>query len=121
VQAPMRTYNATLEAARDLLDRNVISLERYNLEVGKAGRTLAEATDPLFKFREELDAQERALGLYGDAIEQNNYLETVRQQLVAEGYTGDALRTKMLSDEVQQLVNRNNALREQKSSPISTG
>lgn len=113
VQAPMRTYNATLEAARDLLDRNVISLERYNLEVAKAGRTLTEATDPLFKFREELDAQERALGLYGDAIEQNNYLETVRQQLVAQGYEGDALRTKLLSDEVQQLVNRNNALREQ--------
>lgn len=113
VQAPMRTYNATLSAARDLLDRNVISLERYNLEVAKAGRTLAEATDPLFKFREELDTQERALGLYGDAIEQNNYLEGVRQALVAEGYTGDALRTKMLSDEVQQLVNRNNALREQ--------
>lgn len=113
VQAPMRTYNATLTAAKDLLDRNVISLERYNLEVAKAGRTLAEATDPLFKFREELDAQERALGLYGDAVEQNNYLETVRQALVAQGYTGDALRTKMLSDEVQQLIARNTQLREQ--------
>lgn len=112
-QAPQRTYNATLEAARDALDRGVISLERYNLELGKAGRTLAQANDPLFKFREELETQERALGLYGQAVERNNYLEGIRQALVAEGYTGDALRTKMLSDEVQQLVAKNNALLQQ--------
>lgn len=112
-QGPQRTYNATLEAAKDALDRGVISLERYNLEVGKASRTLAEANDPLFKFREELETQERALGLYGQAVERNNYLESVRQALVAEGYTGDALRTKMLSDEVQQLIAKNEALRQQ--------
>lgn len=120
-QGPQRTYNATLEAAKDALDRGVISLERYNLEVGKASRTLAEANDPLFKFREELETQERALGLYGQAVERNNYLESVRQQLVAEGYTGDALRTKMLSDEVQQLIARNEALRQQQSIQSTIG
>lgn len=113
--APMRTFNAVQEAANDLLDRGAISAEQYALEIGKAGRALAQATDPLFQFKEDLAAGERALGLYGDAIEDNNYLESVRQQLVEQGYEGDALRNKLLSDEVQNLVARNAALREQQA------
>lgn len=113
VQGPQRTYNATLEAASDLLNRGVISLDRYNQELGKAGRALSEATDPMFKFREELDAQERALGLYGEAAERNNYLEGIRQELVNRGFTGDALRAAMISDETKELVARNEALRQQ--------
>ncbi len=113
--APMRTFNAVQEAATDLLDRGAISAEQYALEIGKAGRALAQATDPLFQFKEELAAGERALGLYGDAIEANNYLESVRQALVEQGYEGDALRNKLLSDEVQGLIARNTALREQQA------
>lgn len=112
---PMRTYNAVQTAANDLLARGAINAEQFGLEMGRAGRTLAMATDPLFTFKEELAAGERALGLYGDAVAENNYLETVRQALVEQGYEGDALRAKMLSDEVQGLVARNAALREQQA------
>lgn len=113
VQAPMRTFNAVQSAANDLLERGVINAEQYALQIGRAGRALAQANDPLFQFKETLAAGERALGLYGDQIEANNYLETVRQALVEQGYEGDALRNKLLSDEVQGLVARNTALREQ--------
>lgn len=113
--APMRTLNAVQEAAIDLMNRGVISAEQYALQIGKAGRALAQATDPLFQFKEELAAGERALGLYGDAVEANNYLESVRQQLVEEGYEGDALRNKLLSEEVQGLIAKNAALREQQA------
>jgi len=115
VQAPMRTYNAVQSAANDLLARGVINAEQYAEQITRAGRAMAQATDPLFNFKEELAAGERALGLYGDAIEANNYLETVRQALVEQGYEGDALRVKMLSEEVQGLIARNAALREQQA------
>lgn len=112
-QAPQRTYNATLQAAKEALDAGAISQAQYALQLGKASRALAEATDPLLSFKEAIEQQERALGLYGQAVEQNNYLESIRQKLVAEGYEGDALRNKLLSDEVQGLIAKNNALLQQ--------
>lgn len=112
-QGPQRTYNATLQAAKEALDQNAISQAQYQLQLGKAARALAEATDPLLSFKEAIEQQERALGLYGQAVERNNYLESIRQKLVAEGYTGDELRNKLLSEEVQGLVAKNNALLQQ--------
>lgn len=112
-QSPQRTYNATLEAAKIALDKGAISSEQYSLQIGKAKNALAEATNPLKSFGDTLDQQNRALGLYGQAVEQNNYLEQIRQKLVSEGYEGDALRTKLLSQEVQQLVAKNAALLQQ--------
>jgi hypothetical protein len=112
-QAPQRTYNATLQAAKEALDASAISQEQYALQIGKAGRALAEATDPLLSFKDAIEQTERAQGLYGQAVEANNYLESIRQKLVAEGYEGDALRNKLLSDEVQQLVAKNAALQQQ--------
>ncbi len=112
-QAPQRTYNATLQAAKEALDAGAISQAQYALQLGKASRALAEATDPLLSFKDAIEQQERALGLYGQAVEQNNYLESIRQKLVAEGYEGDALRNKLLSDEVQGLIAKNNALLQQ--------
>lgn len=110
---PERTLNAVREASKMLLDQGAISLERYGQELAKAQRLYNEATDPLFRFNEELEASERLMGLYGDALEQANYLETVRQALVAQGYEGDALREKLLSSEVQSLLARNQALRDE--------
>lgn len=107
---PERTLNAVREASKILLDQGAISLERYGQELAKAQRLYNEATDPLFRFNEELAAAERTMGLYGDALEQANYLETVRQALVAQGYEGDALKAKLLSAEVQDLLARNQAL-----------
>lgn len=112
-QGPQRTYNAVLQAAKQALDAGAISQQQYILQLGKASRALTEATDPLMSFKETIEQQERALGLYGQAVERNNYLESIRQKLVAEGYQGDELRTKLLSDEVQQLVAKNNALLQQ--------
>ena len=109
-QGPQRTYNATVQAAKQALDAAAISQEQYQLQLGKAARTLAEATDPLLSFKEAIEQQERAQGLYGQAVERNNYLESIRQKLVAEGYAGDELRNKLLSAEVQGLVAKNNAL-----------
>ncbi|QJD54516.1 tail tape measure protein [Sphingomonas phage Kharn] len=112
-QGPQRTYNATLQAAKEALDQNAISQAQYQLQLGKASRALAEATDPLLSFKDAIETSQRALGLYGQAVEQNNYLESIRQKLVAEGYTGDELRNKLLSEEVQNLVAKNNALLQQ--------
>lgn len=111
--APERNLAAVREASKMLLDAGVISMERYGQELAKAQRTYAEATDPMFRFNEELAAGERLMGLYGDALEQANYLESIRQALVAQGYEGDALKAKLLSSEVQDLLARNQALRDE--------
>lgn len=109
-QGPQRTYNATLQAAKEALAAGAINAEQYALQLGKAKNTLAEATDPLKSFNDAMETSQRALGLYGQAVEQNNYLESIRQKLVAEGYEGDALRNKLLSSEVQGLLAKNAAL-----------
>lgn len=110
---PRRTLNAAIEAANLLLERGAITQERFNQEIAKANRVYNEATDPLFRFNEQLDSAQRLTGLYGEELERANYAESVRQELIARGYEGDALRQKMLSDEVQLLLQRNDALRQQ--------
>lgn len=110
---PQRTLNAVREAAGILLASNTISQERYNRELEKANRTYQEAVNPLFQFNEELAASERLIGLYGEALERANYEEQIRQRLVSEGYAGEDLRQKMLSDETKALVLRNDALRQE--------
>lgn len=109
-EAPQRTMNAAVNAATDLLDRGAISAERYGMEVRKATRNYEEATDPLFSLREGLDAAQRAVGLYGAAVERNNVLEQARQALQAEGIPLYDLETGKLNSKVAALLAQNDQL-----------
>lgn len=112
-QGPQRTYNAVVQASTDLLARHVITQEQFNEQIAKAGRNLAQATDPLFAMKESLDAATRTTGLYGDELERANYLEQIRQQYAAQGKTIYDASTGALKAEVAQLVAKNNALMQQ--------
>lgn len=111
--APARTLNATTQAATALFLQGKLSLAAYNQELEKAKTAFTAATDPLHTFTEALEAQKRTAGLYGDALEQANYQETIRQALVAKGFAGDALAAELASKRVQNLMAENAALAQQ--------
>lgn len=113
VIAPQRTYNATIAAATDLLQRGAITQERFAQETVKAGRALAEATDPLFAMKEAMDAAEASSTLYGEALQQQNYYEQIRQQYLAKGIVLSQTYTAGLNAEVDALMRRNAALQQQ--------
>lgn len=110
---PLKTYNAAQEAAKILLDGNKISQEQYAQAVAKATRAYQEATDPLMQMREALDQQERTLGLFGDALEQANYYEQIRQQLLSKGVVLSATYVAGVNSEVDALMRRNQMLIEE--------
>jgi len=111
--APQRTYNAAMAAANDLRARGVITAQQLSQEQVKANRALAEATDPLFGLKEQLGESERAIGLYGDAIERNNQLEGIRATLLQKGIILGQNSTAAIDAEVAALLRRGDALRQQ--------
>lgn len=113
VTGPQRTYNATIAAATDLLNRHVISQEQFNAEQLKASRILAEANDPLFALKEGMTQAEAAAKLYGDAVEQNNYYEQLRQAYLAKGIDITNTSSQAIKDEVAAMMARNQALLQQ--------
>ncbi len=110
---PLRTMNAAVTAATDLYDKGAITLARYDQELQKATRSYDQATDPLFSMNEAVDAALKTTHLYGVELEKANYLEQVRQQLLAQGQGLYDAKTGKLREEVALLVAKNDALRQE--------
>jgi hypothetical protein len=110
---PLRVYNAALAASKDLLDKHAISAERASQEQVKATRAYQEAIDPLFALKEAMAVNEQAAKMYGDQVQANNYYETIRQQLLANGIVLSAQYVAGQNAEVDALMRRNAALQQQ--------
>jgi hypothetical protein len=110
---PLRTYNAAQAAAKDLLDQHAISTARYSQELVKANRAYQEAVDPLFALKEAMEVNIIAATKYGDQVQANNYYETVRQQLLANGIVLSAQYVAGQNAEVDALMRKNAALQQQ--------
>ncbi len=111
--APLRTYNSSLTAAKDLLGQSAISQAQFNAEVNKAERLYAEATDPLFAMKEAMEGNVRAAGLYGQQVERNSYAEEVRQAFLSKGI--DLTKNATAADlaAATALIAKNDALMQQ--------
>jgi hypothetical protein len=118
---PMRSYNATLAAAKDLFDRGAISAQRYAQEVALASRKLAEANDPLFQLKEAMEQSEVSSKLYGTALQQQNYYEGIRQAMLAKGVVLSAQYVAGVNAEVDALMRRNAALAAQQQVQTTVG
>lgn len=112
VNGPAEKYQNTLAAIAELQGQGAITAAQAAQQQNKANRAYQEATDPLFQFEENLAAAQRTSGLYGDALERANYLESIRQALVAQGYEGDRLANELASARVQNLLAENAALQQ---------
>jgi hypothetical protein len=110
---PLRTYNAAQAAAKDLLDQHAISTARYSQELVKANRAYQEAVDPLFALKEAMEVNIIAATKYGDQVQANNYYESVRQQLLANGIVLSAQYVAGQNAEVDALMRKNAALQQQ--------
>jgi len=110
---PLRTYNAVITASKDLLAQQAISADQASQSVLKAKRAYQEATDPLFAMNEALDTQITASKLYGQAVDQNNYKEQVRQAFLAKGIDLLTNATAAQQAEAAAIVAKNNALLQQ--------
>lgn len=110
---PQRTYNAALQAAKQLLDANAISVAKYAQNVVLAKRALEEATDPFFALKEQLTTAEAALGKYGVAAQQAAYYETLRQAALGRGIVLSPQYVAGINSEVDALMRRNAALTQQ--------
>lgn len=113
VTAPLRTYNATLQATNELLAKNAITEAQANQERNKAAIALAKANDPLYDMKEALGQAEAASKLYGTALQQQNYYEGIRQQMLADGQILSATYVAGVNAEVDALMRRNAALQQQ--------
>lgn len=101
-----KDYNATLTAAKMLLDSNVITQAQYNAQIAQAKEAYDNFLDPLLKYRKELEFQASTLGLTSDQIQ----IATQRHQIEQEALrNGIALRKQdvdalMAQYEAQQKV-----------------
>ena len=111
--APLRTYNATTEAAAALLKQSAISQAQFNEAVNLGKRAYAEATDPLFSMKEALTQGQTASMLYGKAVEQNSYAEQVRQAFLAKGIDLTTNATAAQKAEAAAIIAKNAALQNQ--------
>jgi hypothetical protein len=110
---PLRTYNASIAAAKDLLAKGAISQSDFTREVTRAGRAYREATDPLFAMKEAMSAAENALGKYGVAAQQASYYEQIRQAFLAKNIELSPQYVAGLNAEVDALMKRNAVLQQQ--------
>lgn len=108
--APLRTYNASIAAATDLLARAAITQDQFNQEMTRANRAYKEASDPLFAMKEAIEQNERASGLYGDALQRNNYYEQIRAAYLAKNIDITNTSSEAIRKEVAALMARNDAL-----------
>ena len=111
--APLRTYNATVTAATDLLAQGAISQAQFNEAVNKGKRAYEEATDPLFAMKEAMAQQTIEAGLYGQVVAKNTYAEQVRQAFLAKGIDLTKNATQAQRDEAAAIIAKNNALLQQ--------
>jgi hypothetical protein len=111
--APQRTYNATLQAASELLAQGAIDQARFNAEVVLAGRALQEATNPFFAMTEAMTQAEGASLRYGVAAQKSAYYESLRQAALAKGIELSPTYVAGVNAEVDALMRRNDALLQQ--------
>lgn len=112
ITGPMETYKATLGAITELQSKGAISADQAAQQQVKANRAYQEATDPLFQMKESLDQQERTLGLYGDALNQANYYEQIRQNMLKDGIILSGTYVAGVNAEVDALMRRNAAIQQ---------
>ncbi|MBS91041.1 phage tail length tape measure family protein [Sphingobium sp.] len=113
INAPLKTYNASIAAATQLLNEHNISQDQFNQEKVKAGRILAEATDPLFQLKEAQDAAAVSVNLFGVELDRANYYETVRQAMLSKGIVLSQSYVAGTNAEVDALIKKNDQLRQQ--------
>lgn len=106
-EGPQRTYNASIQAATDLLERGRITQEQFSQEQVKASRILAQATDPLFQMKEAMDSAEVAVTTFGRATEQAAYYEQLRQAMLQQGIVLSPQYVAGVNAEVDALMARN--------------
>lgn len=89
LKGAQETFKVGQTALLELFTRGKISLDQYNQELVKMERTAQEAADPLFAMNEQLKSEAKALTLSGDALDDYNASEKVRQALLAKGIVLD--------------------------------
>lgn len=112
INGPAQTYQATLAAINELQAQGAITAERAAQEQVLANRAYQEALDPLFQMKEVMAQQEATLGLYGQALEQANYYESIRQQFLSQGIVLSMQYVAGVNAEVDALMRRNAALQQ---------
>lgn len=110
INGPAEKYQSTLAAIAELQGQGAITAAQAAQQQNKANRAYQEATDPLFQMKESLDQQERTLGLYGDALNQANYYEQIRQNMLKEGIILSGTYVAGVNAEVDALMRRNAAI-----------
>lgn len=103
---PLRTYNASVSAATDLLARGAISQKAFNEEVGRAAVAYKNASDPLASYKRDLEEGEATIGLYGTELRDATYLQGIMNELASK-YGGAA---ESYRAEAMALAERNAAL-----------
>lgn len=111
--ASLRTYQEALDKIAFSLANEGITQDQANQETNKAARAYKEATDTLFTLNEAMGTSTRATGLYGDAVQANNYYETIRQALIKDGKPASDLYVAGVNAEVDALMKKNAALQQQ--------
>ncbi len=84
INGPQQAFNIGTMALNEMMKRGYITLVQYNQQMDKLTRTLGEATDPLFKFNEDLKIQGDQIGLTADELDHYNNVEKVRQLFLAK-------------------------------------
>lgn len=90
-----------------------ISQQQAADETNKANRAYQEAINPLFQLNEQMGVATRAAGLYGEAVQANNYYETIRQSLIKAGKPASDMYVAGINAEVDALMKKNAALQQQ--------
>lgn len=112
INGPAEKYQNTLAAIAELQGQGAITAAQATQQQNKANRAYQEATDPLFQMKESLDQQERTLGLYGDALNQANYYEQIRQNMLKDGIILSGTYVAGVNAEVDALMRRNAAIQQ---------
>lgn len=110
INGPLRTYNAALAAANELVVKGAITQAQANQQIVLAKEAYASATDPLHAMKLALDTAELALGKFGDAAQSAAYYEQIRQAELAKGNPLDKQYVAGINAEVDALMKRNKAL-----------
>jgi hypothetical protein len=105
VKGPMEAYNASLQAATELLAKGAITQQQADEQKRKATFTYNNATNALFMETQALEDQNAMFGLYGPALERAIYMKGIENKLLAEGKVLRDLNTGALTAEAQALMN----------------
>lgn len=90
-----------------------ISQQQAAEETNKANLAYQQAINPLFQLNEQMGVATRAAGLYGDAVQANNYYETIRQALIKAGKPASDTYVRGVNAETDALMKKNAALQHQ--------